>query len=64
MGIIDEIELQALDARTAIEEAKLGLKILSDAGENVTPQRARIKEAERRLLKIEQSLTKARREAQ
>ena len=62
MGIIDELELQTLEARRTLDDAKLGLKIMADAGENVTAQRARLREAERRLLKVEQSLTKARRE--
>ena len=62
MAIIDELELQTLEARKTLDDAKLGLKIMADAGENVTAQRARLREAERRLSKVEQSLTKARRE--
>lgn len=62
MAIIDELELQTLEARRTLDDAKLGLKIMADAGENVTAQRARLREAERRLSKVEQSLTKARRE--
>ncbi|MDD5511570.1 MAG: hypothetical protein PHI12_12280 [Dehalococcoidales bacterium] len=62
MAIVDEMELQVIEARKQLEEAKKGLSIMADAGVNITSQKARLKDAERQLQKLERSIDKARRE--